>query len=83
MNSDFEIPIDVKVLKLLKSEPPSQAEYFLYGVAFIFTGVFEGTRQVNYLSSLYGIPGNIVEPPLKTTLVYIYFLTSKSHFLID
>jgi len=83
MNSDFEIHIAVKVLKLLKIDPPIHVKNLLSAGPFTFTAVFEGTRLVNYFSSLSGVPGNIVEPPLKTTFVYMSFLTSRSHFIID
>lgn len=52
MNSDLEIHIAVKVLKLLKIDPPIQVKNFLYAGPFTFIGVFDGTRLVNYFSSL-------------------------------
>lgn len=83
MKSDLEIHMEVKVLRLLKIEPPIQVRNFLSAGPFTLTGMLEGTREVNSFSNLSGVPGNMVDPPLRTTLVYISLRTSRSHFMID
>jgi hypothetical protein len=79
----LDIHMAVKVFKLLNIDPPIHVKYFLYAGPTTFILVPVGTKAVNSLFNLYGVPGNIVEPPLKTIFVYKSFLTSKSHFIMD
>ena len=77
------IYIALNVDNELKIEPPIQVRYCLYGEPITFNLAVDGTKKDNYFKSLSGVPGNIVEPPLRIILEYRSFLTSKSHFIID
>lgn len=83
MNYDLEIHMAVNVPRLLKIEPPIQVKNFLSAGPTTLILVPAGMSVVNYLLSLYGVPGNMVDPPLNTMFEYRSFLTSKSHFIID
>lgn len=73
----------MNVPKLLKIDPPIHVRYFRYAGPTTLILVPKGTKDVNYLLNLSGVPANMVDPPLKTMFVYRSFLTSKSHFIID
>jgi hypothetical protein len=77
------IYIALKVDKELKIDPPIQVKYCLYGEPITFTFAVDGTKYESYFNNLSGVPGNIVEPPLKMIFEYKSFLTSKSHFMMD
>lgn len=64
-------------------DPPTHVKYYLSGGAITLVFILEGINVVNYFIILSGVPGNIVEPPLKIIFVYKSFLTSKSTFIID
>ncbi|KAH0452784.1 hypothetical protein IEQ34_017108 [Dendrobium chrysotoxum] len=55
-----------KVLRDAKMEPPIQTLYFLSGGATTLIFMLLGANAVISLFILSAIPGNIVEPPLKT-----------------
>lgn len=73
----------VKVPRLLKIDPPIQAKNFLSAGYVTLSFVPAGTKVPSYFDNLCPVPGNVVEPPLKTMLEYKSFLTSRSHFIID
>lgn len=66
-----------------KIDPPIQTKNFLSCGATTLTFIVEGAKAVTYLLNLYGMPGNIVVPPLITMLLYKSFLISTSHLRID
>ena len=55
-----------KVLRDAKMEPPIQTLYFLSGGATTLIFMLLGANAVISLLILSAIPGNIVEPPLRT-----------------
>lgn len=59
----WNVAIDPKI------DPPTQAKYSLSGGPTTFTFALGGTKVLNYFISLSGTPGNIVDPPLKITLL--------------
>lgn len=67
----------------LKIDPPIQTKNLRSWGAKIFTFIVGGLKFVIYLLSLSEIPGNIVDPPLKTTFENKSFLISTSDFIID
>lgn len=73
----------MKVANELKIDPPIQDRNCRSTGPTTFIFVPAGTKPVTSFDNLYGVPGSIVVPPLKTILVYRSFLTSKSHFMID
>jgi hypothetical protein len=83
INYDLDIHMAVNVPKLLKIDPPIQVKNFLYTGPTTLVWVPAGTSFYNSFLSLWGVPGNIVEPPLNTIFSYKSFLTSKSHFIMD
>lgn len=52
----------------LKIEPPIQVKNYLSGGPTTLTLALAGVSRESYFMSLSGVPGNIVEPPLKITL---------------
>jgi hypothetical protein len=71
------------VLKEARIDPPIQTLYFLSGGATTLILMLLGARAVISLFILSAMPGNIVDPPLRTMLPYRSFLMSTSHFMID
>merc|ERR1719168_255445 len=79
----FVIHISWKVDSDERMEPPIQTEYFLSGGATILTLTADGALAVMSLFRRLSIPGNIVEPPDRTVLVYRSQRMSTSHFWIE
>ena len=71
-----------KVLRDANIEPPIQTLYFLSGGATTLIFMLLGARAEISLLILSIIPGNMVEPPLRTMLPYKSFLISTSHFTL-
>lgn len=71
------------VLSEAKIEPPIQTLYFLSGGATTFIFMLLGANAVISLLIRSAMPGNIVEPPLRTMFPYKSRRISTSHFMMD
>jgi len=65
--SSLEIHICWKVEREAKIDPPIQTEYFLSGGAMILIFMVDGAKAVSSFCILSAMPGNMVEPPERTT----------------
>merc|ERR1719336_2106587 len=81
--SSLPTHISSKVDREAKMDPPIQTEYFLSGGATILTVMELGALATISLFIRSAIPGNIVDPPDKTTFPYKSFRMSMSHFMIE
>merc|ERR1719502_37614 len=81
--STLEIHICWNVERDDKMDPPIQTEYFLSGGATTLIFIVEGANAVSSLVIRSPMPGNIVVPPERTTLLYRSLRMSTSHFMMD
>ena len=71
------------VLRDARIEPPIQTEYLRSGGATILTFMLAGERLVSSFCMRSAMPGNIVVPPERTTLLSKLRRTLTSHLKIE
>merc|ERR1712193_338655 len=81
--SPLEIHIVAKVASEERIEPPIHTEYLRSGGATTLIFIVEGAKAVSSLFMRSPMPGNIVVPPERTTLLYRSLRMSTSHFMMD
>lgn len=73
----------LNVVKLASTDPPIQTDYFLSFCAITLTFMVLATSLLTSASSLWSIPGYMLEPPDRIRFSYCCFLASMSTLSMD